>query len=99
LHALLTAWGHTVEVAQDGVAGSALTLKLRPHVDIGLRGIDGYDVAARVRSSVRNGGPRLIAMTGFGRASDRLGATAAGFDAHIVKPVDADELRKMLASR
>jgi signal transduction histidine kinase len=98
---LLTTWGHAVEVAEDGAAGSELILRLRPDValiDIGLPGLDGYGVAARVRDSMGNAKPRLVALTGFGRDSDRAQAAAAGFDAHLVKPVAPDDLRRVLMS-
>jgi signal transduction histidine kinase len=99
LKGLLTAWGHTVVVAHDGVTGHDLILEQRPDValiDIGLPGIDGYEVADRVKRSAGKNTPRLIAMTGFGQESDRRRAFEAGFDGHLVKPADATALRAVL---
>jgi len=98
---LLAVWGHEVEVASDGVAGAELILRLRPDValiDIGLPHLDGYGVAARVRSQLEQGTIKLVAMTGFGQDSDRKRAKDAGFDAHLVKPPDVGALQKILAS-
>jgi CheY-like chemotaxis protein len=97
---LLRAWGHTVEVAPDGVAGSELTLRQKPDVafvDIGLPKLDGYGVAAYVREHMPDTSTRLVAMTGFGQESDRRRALAAGFDIHIVKPASMDALRNALS--
>jgi signal transduction histidine kinase len=97
---LLKARGHTVEVAENGENGVELVLRLRPDlalVDIGLPDIDGYDVAARVRRTLGQRGPRLVAMTGFGRDIDKRMAKDAGFDIHLVKPVDSDALNKVLS--
>jgi CheY-like chemotaxis protein len=102
LNALLTAWGHDVEVAADGLSGAELILKLLPDValiDIGLPDIDGYQVAGRVRHAAGENTPRLIAMTGYGQASDRKRALEAGFHGHLVKPADASALRAVLMSR
>ena len=96
---LLTTWGHAVEVAEDGATGSELIQRLRPDValiDIGLPGLDGYRVAASICGIMGSDRPRLIAMTGFGRDSDREKAKAAGFDAHLVKPVAPEDLRRVL---
>ena len=97
---LLSMWGHEVQAADRGEAGIELILRLRPHVafvDIGLPDLDGYTVARRVRSDAAGGAIRLIAMTGFGRDSDRKRAHQAGFDLHLPKPADIDSLKKALA--
>ena len=97
---LLRTWGHTVEVAPDGEAGSELTVRQKPDVafvDIGLPKLDGYGVAAYVREHMPANLPRLVAMTGFGQESDRRRALAAGFDIHIVKPASMDALRSALS--
>jgi len=99
LKKLLTAWGHTVVIAHDGVTGHDLIMQKRPEValiDIGLPGIDGYEVADRVKRSAGKNTPRLIAMTGFGQESDKRRAFEAGFDGHLVKPADASALRAVL---
>ena len=86
--------------ARDGAEGLARILAARPDVaivDIGLRGMDGYELARQVRASL---GPALVlvAMTGHGRETDRLRALAAGFDAHMTKPVDIELVERVLAA-
>ena len=68
-------------------------------VDIGLPDVPGYEVARRARAARSNGKPYLIALTGFGQQKDRDAATAAGFDEHLVKPVTASMLRKIIVER
>jgi signal transduction histidine kinase len=97
---ILEELGHAVEVAADGEAGTELILRLRPHVafvDIGLPGVDGYGVAARVRERIGADRVKLVAMTGFGQHSDRERSKEAGYDAHIVKPPTEDILRDVLS--
>jgi CheY-like chemotaxis protein len=65
-------------------------------VDIGLPDIDGYEVARRVRKAFPDGAPRLVAMSGFAQPEDRARALEAAFDLHLVKPVEPDDLRKLL---
>lgn len=91
--------GHHVEVASDGVMGLELALSMRPDfalADIGLPGIDGYQVAERVRAEASGKNIFLVAITGYGRSEDRDRAYQAGFDAHIVKPVDPEKILAML---
>ena len=100
LRSLLRGWGHEVEVAGDGAQGLAKALGWRPEVavlDIGLPRLDGYEVARRVRPAV-GAEVRLIALTGHGAAEDRERAFAAGFDHHLTKPADPDELRRLVAT-
>jgi CheY-like chemotaxis protein len=59
--------------------------------------MDGYEVARRIRADVP--GARLVALTGYGQPEDRERALAAGFDVHLVKPVDPDQLQRLLAAR
>ncbi len=92
--------GYTVEVAEDGSQGLEIAHTKHPDValiDIGLPGLDGYEVARRMRPP---GGdrPRLIALTGYSQPEDRRRASEAGFDAHLVKPVDPAELSRLLAT-
>jgi len=98
LRSILELDGHTVSSATDGVSGLAALLKLRPDiaiVDIGLPGLTGLEVALRSRAAGYPG--RMIAISGYGQESDVLQALRSGFDAHLVKPVDAAALRRLIA--
>jgi CheY-like chemotaxis protein len=66
-------------------------------LDIGLPVVDGYELACRLRTSC-GAGLKLVAITGYGQASDKARAQAIGFDAHLVKPVDLSALRALLES-
>jgi CheY-like chemotaxis protein/anti-sigma regulatory factor (Ser/Thr protein kinase) len=102
LRALLELSGHEVREAADGRTGVELALRLQPDVvliDIGLPGLDGYDVARRIRSAPQGHRMVLAAVTGYGQPEDRRRAEEAGFDAHLVKPVDPDQLTELLATR
>jgi len=97
---LLELWGHQVCHAPDGEAALRLVATIEPDVvllDIGLPGIDGYEVAERMRRSGLLRGATLIALTGYGREEDRQRAGAAGFDRHLTKPLDPDLLRTVIA--
>jgi CheY-like chemotaxis protein/anti-sigma regulatory factor (Ser/Thr protein kinase) len=97
LKTLLQAMGHEVHDAADGEAGIAEALRLRADVgliDIGLPGCDGYEVARRIRAN--NIPMRLIAITGYGQEQDRRRSMQAGFDEHLVKPIDPRELQRVL---
>jgi CheY-like chemotaxis protein len=99
----LTELGYRVETAHDGPSAVVLAETWRPHVcliDIGLPGMDGYEVARRLRSSGHiDPGARLIAVTGYGREGDRRQSAQAGFDVHLVKPVTLDVLTSALSSQ
>jgi signal transduction histidine kinase/ActR/RegA family two-component response regulator len=98
LRMLLESTGHAVSEAANGPAGVAHALKHEPRialVDIGLPGFDGYEVARRIRSA--KPGIRLVALTGYGRDEDKARAYAAGFDAHLVKPVELASLERVIA--
>jgi PAS domain S-box-containing protein len=97
----LRMWGHEVAVASDGPSGLEAALGQRPDiafVDVGLPGMDGYEVARRIRRAQSGERMCLVAMTGYGRPEDRDRALAAGFDAHLVKPVDPRQLQQVLDS-
>jgi signal transduction histidine kinase len=99
LQCLLELWGHEVLVADDGSTGYRSTVALRPDValiDLGLPGLDGYEVARKVRAALGVASPLLIALTGYGAPEQRAQALAAGFDLHIVKPVEPDRLAMLL---
>ena len=98
---LLGLWKHEVLYAGSGPEGLDRARETRPDVaiiDIGLPGLDGYQVATRIRreGSAWSRHVRLIALTGYGQAADRERALSAGFDMHVLKPVDPAELRVML---
>ena len=100
LTALLEALGHRTRVASDGLAALEV-LRVASFdavlVDIGLPGIDGYEVARRIRMLPNFNGSRLIALTGYGQEEDRQRALRAGFDQHLVKPVNVDHLETLMA--
>jgi CheY-like chemotaxis protein/anti-sigma regulatory factor (Ser/Thr protein kinase) len=99
LRSLLELDGHTVHWATDGESGLALMLQDRPDVgivDIGLPGLNGYEVAERARAAGYAG--ILVALTGYGQVRDAKASLAAGFDAHLVKPVDLRRLREIMAT-
>ncbi|QYF92223.1 response regulator [Massilia sp. PAMC28688] len=96
---MLAAQDYEVSSAVDGYDGLRQAAENLPDValvDIGLPGIDGYEVARRMRDSEATAGIRLVALTGYGQESDRARALAAGFDAHLVKPVDMNLLLAVL---
>jgi PAS domain S-box-containing protein len=96
---LLEMQGHEVRVANDGLGAVTLLSDFRPHavlLDIGLPGIDGFEVARRVRAQPWGQGMLLIALTGWGQQQDKDATAQAGFDHHLVKPVDPDDLAPML---
>ena len=98
LRMLLELDGHTVVVAEGGRVGIETAAATRPDIaliDIGLPDVDGYEVARRIRNDVKS--VRLIALTGYDQPKDRLRAVEAGFDAHIVKPIDPSDLQRLIA--
>jgi len=100
LVAALTLDGHQVHAAPDGESGLQLAERSPPDValiDIRLPGIDGYEVARRLRAANERRRITLVALTGFGQTEDRRRAFDAGFDAHLVKPVNAERLKRVLA--
>jgi two-component system CheB/CheR fusion protein len=97
---LLAGAGFRCHTAATGTAALALIDEVRPDIailDVGLPEMDGLEVARRVRSDPKHDKTRLIAMTGYGRASDRATAKSVGFEQHLVKPVDTEELLGLLA--
>jgi CheY-like chemotaxis protein len=96
---LLRMGGHDVHVAYDGSSGVALALAQEVDValiDIGLPGMDGHEVAKRLRQHDQTAGMVLVALTGYGRDEDRSSSRDAGFDHHLVKPVQWEMLEKVL---
>ena len=100
LGALLKFDGHDVTTSLSGTEAVEIAIAARPDVvllDIGLPGMDGYEVARQIRAALGQDAPRLIALTGYGRDEDRDLTRAAGFMAHLVKPVNFEALQRMLA--
>ncbi|MFL5521843.1 MAG: ATP-binding protein [Gemmatimonadales bacterium] len=96
---LLELMGHRVRVALDGPSALRAAEDFQPEValiDIGLPGINGYEVARRIRANPRLGDILLIAQTGWGQEEDRQRSHAAGFDEHLVKPVDLEDLTALI---
>ena len=97
---LLTMSGHKVRTAHDGPAALEAAEAFRPEavlLDIGLPGMDGYEVARRLRQQAGLNNTFLVAVTGYGQDEDRRRAEEAGFDAHLVKPADPVVLQQLLA--
>ena len=101
LAALLKMSGHVVEVAYDGPTALTAALAAPPDVvllDIGLPGLTGYEVAQQMRREATLRNIVLVALTGYGRETDRQLSLEAGFDYHLVKPADFDEVERIVAS-
>ncbi|WP_077000631.1 PAS domain-containing protein [Variovorax sp. KK3] len=91
----LEARGHTVHVAYDGAEAVAMAIAMRPEVavlDLGMPKLSGIEVCRQIRQTDWGAGVRIIAQTGWGQAQDRARTSEAGFDHHLVKPVDLDAL-------
>jgi PAS domain S-box-containing protein len=99
LSMLLAVLGHRVRVAHDGLAALDAVRTHHPEVvlvDIGLPGMDGYEVARRIRADATAGHPMLVALTGYGRDEDKRRSADAGFDHHLVKPVHPEALDELI---
>ena len=97
---LLSQEGFACRTAENGSEGLALIDEVMPDVailDVGLPGMDGFEMARRLRSDPRHAGLFLIALTGYGQAAERAHGREAGFDEHLVKPVNVDEFIRLLA--
>jgi PAS domain S-box-containing protein len=98
---LLESEGHQVLTAFDGISALETARTERPNIillDIGLPGLDGYAVAQALRQNHELERTMLIALTGYGQPDDRKKSAASGFDKHLVKPIDIEMLRKLLAN-
>jgi len=94
--------GHEVEIAYDGLHALEIAGRLRPDVmvlDIGMPGLNGYDVARAARRETWCADTVIIALTGWGQDSDRLRSSDAGIDLHLVKPVERDKLESAVLAR
>jgi CheY-like chemotaxis protein len=97
---LLQFAGHETHKAHDGVAAIEAAERIRPDIvllDIGLPRMNGYEVSRHIRKEPWGKGLVLVALTGWGQEEDRHRSREAGFDAHMVKPLDFDRLIKLLA--
>ena len=98
---LLDMLGHSTQVANSGAAALEAMNDFRPQVvllDLGMPGMNGYQVAEAIRNNRRFDQPLLAALTGWGGQQDREQTRAAGFDLHLTKPVDLAAIEKVLAS-
>jgi signal transduction histidine kinase/ActR/RegA family two-component response regulator len=94
--------GHEVEIAASGIDGIQAARQFHPEVvlcDLGLPGMNGFEVAAELRRDPSTRSAKLIAVTGYGRDEDRRRSREAGFDLHLTKPVDPSRLRALLRER
>ena len=99
---LLALDGHDARVAYDGPSGIALARDFRPEVvfcDIGLPGMDGYEVARAMRADDALGGTYLVALSGYAHPEDRERSAKAGFDWHLAKPPSTEEFERVVAER
>jgi CheY-like chemotaxis protein len=96
---LLREHGHVVDYAINGYAAMEMARHFRPDViflDLGLPGMDGFDLCGRLRRDSRLAGVRIFAVTGYAQEEDRKRALAVGCDGHFAKPVDIAVLEKLL---
>jgi CheY-like chemotaxis protein len=100
LQQLLEIYGHESRAAYDGESALRLAREFRPDVvllDLGMPGLDGYQVARRLRRDEGLHDALLVALTGYGSEEDRRLSAEAGFDAHLLKPADLGQLQRLLA--
>jgi CheY-like chemotaxis protein len=98
---ILKLLGADVRVARDGSEALETLQGYDPEVvllDIGMPGMDGYEVARRIRAQRPGPRPTIVALTGWGQEQDRRDAREAGFDHHLVKPAEIDALKALLTS-
>lgn len=99
LSALLELLGHGAQVANDGRAALEAVLDFRPQVvllDLGMPGMNGYQVAQAIRNDRRFDQPLLVALTGWGGPDERQRTSSAGFDLHLTKPVSLEAIEQIL---
>ena len=102
LAAALQHLGHHVQSAYTGQDGLQMAVRWRPDIallDIGLPGLDGYQIARRLRTEPDTQSMRLIALSGYATETDIAKSRAAGFDAHLAKPLEFAELERLMAQR
>jgi CheY-like chemotaxis protein len=92
--------GHEVHIAHDGTDGLRIAAQVIPDVailDLGLPGMDGYELARALRETLSDRAPRLIALSGYGQPEDRRRSAEAGFSAHLVKPTSLEAIEELIA--
>ena len=97
---MLKLMGNETRTAHDGLAAVEAAEQFRPDLillDIGLPKLNGYDACRRIREQAWSKGMVIVALTGWGQEEDRRRSQEAGFDHHLVKPVDMAALEKLLA--
>jgi len=98
---LLELMGHTVQHVNDGEAAVQSAIAFQPQIvllDIGMPKVNGYEACRQIRAQPGGTDIMLVAITGWGQPEDRLSSKGAGFDQHLIKPVDPTMLENMLAS-
>ena len=98
---LLQLLGHDVQLAYDGESAVRIAEAFKPQamlLDLGMPGMSGYDTCRRVRAEPWGNEITILAVTGWGQEEDRRNSAAAGFDGHLVKPVDPDTLINTLSA-
>lgn len=101
LSALLRLGGHTTALAHDGIEALKVAAEFKPDIvllDLGLPGLDGYEVARTIRREPQLDNPLLVAVTGWNAPEDRLRTKQAGFDEHLTKPVDISTIELLLTN-
>ena len=101
MQVLLNVFGHTVEIAHEGVTGLEVARAFKPDLvflDIGLPGMNGYEVAQLLREMSGMKAVKLIALSGYGTETDRMRSTKAGFNRHLIKPVDPSALPDIISA-
>jgi CheY-like chemotaxis protein len=101
LAALVKQLGHEVTIVHDGSAALEAAEGYQPEVillDIGMQGMNGFEVARRLRELGRIPGLRIVAVTGWGKPEDQERSRQAGFDMHLIKPVELSQIQQALAS-
>jgi CheY-like chemotaxis protein len=99
LRIMLELSGHQVLEAEEGLSGLELLKKARPDIaviDVGLPGLNGYDIARRFRAEPGSGAVMLVALTGYGTPEARERSRQAGFDHHLIKPVNVEALEEIM---
>jgi len=102
LGTLLRLLGHDVRIAHDGSSALPLAREFNPEIaliDLGMPGLNGYELARSIRADAFLRGMLLVAQTGWGQAEDRRRSSEAGFDEHLVKPLRPEDLQRVLETR